>query len=64
MKKTKVGRETQMLTAAVGRALKVARKTARMHGTPILLLEKWQGRCGETLSAPFAHPSCFVIHPT
>ncbi len=39
MKKPKVSKETKMLTAAVGRALrrasKVARKTARMHGTPI-----------------------------
>ena len=39
MKKTKVRKETKMLTAAVGRALrrasKIARKTARMHGTPI-----------------------------
>jgi hypothetical protein len=39
MKKPKVSRETRILTAAVGRALrrslKVARKTARMHGTPI-----------------------------
>jgi hypothetical protein len=39
VKKTKVTKETQQLTAAVGRALrraaKVARKTARMHGTPI-----------------------------
>jgi len=39
MKQTKVNKETKMLTAAVGRALrraaKVARKTARMYGTPI-----------------------------
>ena len=39
MKKPKISKETKMLTAAVGRALrraaKVARKTARMHGTPI-----------------------------
>jgi hypothetical protein len=41
MKRTKVRKETRILTAAVGRALrraaKVARKTARMHGTPIYL---------------------------
>jgi len=39
MKQYKVSKETKQLTAAVGRALrraaKVARKTARMHGTPI-----------------------------
>jgi hypothetical protein len=39
VKKTKVSKEARQLTAAVGRALrravKVARKTARMHGTPI-----------------------------
>jgi len=39
VKKAKVSKETKMLTAAVGRALrravKVARETARMHGTPI-----------------------------
>ena len=41
MKKPKVSKETRQLTAAVGRALrraaKVARKTARMHGTPIYI---------------------------
>jgi len=39
MKQYKVSKETKQLTAAVGRALrraaKAARKTARMHGTPI-----------------------------
>ena len=39
MKTTKVSKETKMLTAAVGRALrhaaKVARKTARIYGTPV-----------------------------
>ncbi|MGH7846796.1 MAG: hypothetical protein ACREQW_16750 [Candidatus Binatia bacterium] len=39
MKRTKVKRETKEFSAAVGRALrraaKVARKTARMYGTPI-----------------------------
>ena len=39
MKKPKVKSETQEFSAAVGRALrraaKVARKTARMHGTPV-----------------------------
>ena len=39
MKQYKVSKETKQLTAAVGRALrraaKVARKTARMHGTPL-----------------------------
>jgi hypothetical protein len=39
VKKTKVSKETKQLTAAVGQALrraaKVARKTARMHGTPV-----------------------------
>ena len=39
VKKTKVSKETRRLTAAVGRTLrraaKGARKTARMHGTPI-----------------------------
>lgn len=39
MKRTKVKKETQEFSAAVGRALrpaaKVARKTARMHGTPV-----------------------------
>ena len=39
MKKPKVKRETREFSAAVGRALrraaKVARKTARMHGTPV-----------------------------
>ena len=38
MKRTKVRKETKEFSAAVGRALrraaKVARKTARMHGTP------------------------------
>lgn len=41
MKRTKVKKETQKFSAAVGRALrraaKVARKTARMHGTPIYI---------------------------
>jgi len=44
MKKTKVKTETREFSAAVGRALrraaKVARKTARMHGTPIYIWEK------------------------
>jgi hypothetical protein len=39
MKQENVSKETRQLTAAVGRALrraaKVARKTARMHGTPV-----------------------------
>ena len=39
MKSSKVTKETKEFSAAVGRALrraaKVARKTARMHGTPI-----------------------------
>jgi hypothetical protein len=39
MKKAKVSKESKRLTAAVGQALrraaKVARKTARMHGTPV-----------------------------
>ena len=39
MKQNTVSKETKQLTAAVGRALrraaKAARKTARMHGTPI-----------------------------
>ncbi len=39
MKQKSVSKETKRLTAAVGRALrraaKAARKTARMHGTPI-----------------------------
>ena len=39
MKRDNVSKETKQFTAAVGRALrravKVARKTARMHGTPI-----------------------------
>ena len=39
MKSSKVKKETKEFSAAVGRALrragKVARKTARMHGTPI-----------------------------
>jgi hypothetical protein len=43
MKKAKVTKETQEFSAAVGRALrraaKVARKTARMHGTPIYIWE-------------------------
>lgn len=41
MKRAKVKKETRLFTAAVGRALrraaKVARKTARMHGTPIYI---------------------------
>lgn len=41
MKKTKATKATQEFSAAVGRALrraaKVARKTARMHGTPIYI---------------------------
>ena len=41
MKQTKVKKETRLFSAAVGRALrraaKVARKTARMHGTPIYI---------------------------
>ena len=39
MKRNKTKKETDKFAAAVGRALrraaKVARKTARMHGTPI-----------------------------
>ena len=39
MKQKSVSKETKRLTATVGRALrraaKAARKTARMHGTPI-----------------------------
>jgi hypothetical protein len=39
MKQNKVSKETKRLSAAVGQALrraaKVARKTARMHGTPV-----------------------------
>jgi hypothetical protein len=39
VKRKKVQKETQEFSAAVGRALrraaKVARKTARMHGTPV-----------------------------
>jgi hypothetical protein len=39
MKQSKVRKDTKEFSAAVGRALrraaKVARKTARMHGTPI-----------------------------
>ena len=41
MKSSKVKRETKEFSAAVGRALsraaKAARKTARMHGTPIYI---------------------------
>jgi hypothetical protein len=41
MKRTKVKKETRLFSAAVGRALrraaKVARKTVRMHGTPIYI---------------------------
>jgi hypothetical protein len=41
MKRTKVKNETKLFSAAVGRALrraaKVARKTARMYGTPIYI---------------------------
>jgi hypothetical protein len=41
MKRTKVKKETRPFSAAVGRALRraaeVARKTARMHGTPIYI---------------------------
>jgi hypothetical protein len=41
MKRTKVKKETEKFAAAVGRALrraaKVARKTARIHGTPIYI---------------------------
>jgi hypothetical protein len=41
MKRTKVRKETEQFTAAVGRALrraaKIARKTARAHGTPIYI---------------------------
>ena len=41
MKKGKEKKETREFSAAVGRALrraaKVARKTARMHGTPIYI---------------------------
>ena len=41
MKRTPVKKETEEFSAAVGRALrraaKVARKTARMHGTPIYI---------------------------
>ena len=43
MKRTKVKKETKEFSAAVGRALrraaKVARKTARMYGTPIYIWE-------------------------
>ncbi len=43
MKQTKAKKETELLAKAVGRALrraaKVARKTARAHGTPIYV---WQ----------------------
>jgi hypothetical protein len=43
MTKTKVKKETREFSAAVGRALrraaKVARKIARMHGTPIYIWE-------------------------
>jgi hypothetical protein len=43
MKRQKVSKETKEFTAAVGRALrraaKVARKTVRMHGTPIYIWE-------------------------
>ncbi len=43
MKKIKAKKETREFSAAVGRALrraaKVARKTARMHGTPIYILK-------------------------
>lgn len=43
MKRTKVKKETELFTAAVGRALrraaKVARKTARAHGTPIYIVK-------------------------
>ncbi|MGH7826241.1 MAG: hypothetical protein ACREQ7_13840, partial [Candidatus Binatia bacterium] len=42
-KRTKVKKETELFTAAVGRALrraaKVARKTARAHGTPIYIVK-------------------------
>ena len=34
MKRTKVKKETEEFAAAVGRALRRAAKTARMHGTP------------------------------
>jgi len=41
MKRPKVKKETKEFSAAVGRALrraaKVARKTARMYGTPIYI---------------------------
>jgi hypothetical protein len=41
MKRSKVKKETKEFSAAVGRALRraanVARKTARMHGTPIYI---------------------------
>jgi hypothetical protein len=41
MKRIKVKKETRLFSVAVGRALrraaKVARKTARMHGTPIYI---------------------------
>jgi len=41
MKRNNVIKETDQFVAAVGRALrraaKVARKTARMHGTPIYI---------------------------
>jgi len=41
MKRNKVKKETDEFVAAVGRTLrrtaKVARKTARMHGTPIYI---------------------------
>jgi len=41
MKQTKVKNETRLFSTAVGcalrRAAQVARKTARMHGTPIYI---------------------------
>ncbi|HWO42229.1 MAG TPA: hypothetical protein VNO43_10545 [Candidatus Eisenbacteria bacterium] len=41
MKRSKVKKETEEFSAAVGRALRraaeVARKTARMHGTPLYI---------------------------
>ncbi len=52
-------RDSKEFSAAVGRALrraaKVARKTARMHGTPIYIwnLEEWQGGGGEGVCDKF-----------
>ena len=54
MKRKKVKKETDEFVAAVGRVLrraaKVARKTARMHGTPIYIWKNGKSRRGETVS--------------